>query len=44
MISKWLIMLMILTPYVCGKDITSVTKSLENAAEIAFTWFKNNQR
>ena len=31
------------TPYVCGKDITSVIKSLENAAEIVFTWFKNNQ-
>ena len=30
------------TPYVCGKDIT-VIKSLENAAEIVFTWFKNNQ-
>ena len=37
MISKWLIMLMIQTPYACGKDITSVTKSLENAAEIVFT-------
>ena len=23
--------------------ITSVIKSLENAAEIVFTWFKNNQ-
>ena len=31
-------MLMIQTPYACGKDITSVTKSLENAAEIVFTW------
>ena len=31
------------TPHVCGRDITSVIKSLENAAEIAFTWFKNNQ-
>ena len=31
------------TPYVCCKDITSVTKSLENAAEIVFTWFENNQ-
>ena len=31
------------TPYVCGRDKTSVIKSLENAAEIAFTWFKNNQ-
>ena len=31
------------TPYVCGKDITLVIKSLENAAEFAFTWFKNNQ-
>ena len=31
------------TPYVCGIDITSVIKSLENAAEIVFTWFKNNQ-
>ena len=30
------------TPCVCGKDITSVIKSLENAAEIVFTWFKNN--
>ena len=30
------------TPYVCGIDITSVIKSLENAAEIVFTWFKNN--
>ena len=30
------------TPYVCGIDITSVIK-LENAAEIVFTWFKNNQ-
>ena len=25
------------TPYVCGKDITSVIQSLENAAEIVFT-------
>ena len=31
------------TPYVCNKDITSLIKSLENAAEIVFTWFKNNQ-
>ena len=31
------------TPYVCGKDITSVIKSLEKAAGIVFTWFKNNQ-
>ena len=31
------------TPYICGKDITSVIKSLENAAEIVFIWFKNNQ-
>ena len=31
------------TPYVCRKDITSVIKSLEDAAEIVFTWFKNNQ-
>ena len=31
------------TPYVCGNDMTSVIKSLENAAEIVFTWFKNNQ-
>ena len=31
------------TPYICGKDIPSVIKSLENAAEIVFTWFKNNQ-
>ena len=31
------------TPHVCGRDITSAIKSLENAAEIAFTWFKNNQ-
>ena len=30
-------------PYVCGKDITSVIRSLENAAEIVFIWFKNNQ-
>ena len=30
------------TPCVCGKDITSVIKSLKNAAEIVFTWFKNN--
>ena len=30
-------------PYVCGEDITSVFKSLGNAAEILFTWFKNNQ-
>ena len=31
------------TPYVCCKDITSVIKSLENAGEIVFTWFENNQ-
>ena len=31
------------TPYACGKGITSVIKSLENAAELVFTWFKNNQ-
>ena len=31
------------TPYACGIDITSVIKSLENAAEIVFTWFKNSQ-
>ena len=30
-------------PYVCGEDITSVFRSLGNAAEIVFTWFKNNQ-
>ena len=34
------------TPYVCGKDITSVIQSLENAAEIVFTWSKkkSNER
>ena len=31
------------TPYVCGKDILSVIKSLEKAAEHVFAWFKNNQ-
>ena len=42
MISKWLIMLMI-QHHMSVVKITSVIKSLENAAEIVFTWFKNNQ-
>ena len=28
------------TPYVCSKDITSVTESLENAAEIVLLGLK----